>query len=103
MKDRIGIECVIGWCVLQPDLVEVHLQLLGDQHGQRRVHALAHLHHWHHQRHCARAVYANESVRSKVRRPYCPRRLQHQRQCQVENQAASDGGSDFQKTAPIEG
>ena len=42
-EQRIGVELLVRRRVLELHLVEVHLQLLGDQHRDRGVGALAHL------------------------------------------------------------
>ena len=41
-QQRIGVELLVGRRMLQPHLVEIHLQLFGDQHRDGRVGALAH-------------------------------------------------------------
>ena len=42
-EQGIAVELFVGRSMLQPDLAEVHLQLLGDQHRDGCVGALAHL------------------------------------------------------------
>jgi hypothetical protein len=53
--------------MLQLDLIEADFQFLGQQHGERRIDALTHLDHRHHQRDCALAVDADEGV-GRIRR-----------------------------------
>ena len=42
-EQRVGVELFVGRRMLQPHLLQVHLQLFGDQHRDRGVGALAHL------------------------------------------------------------
>jgi hypothetical protein len=65
--ERIDVDLVVRRRMLDGDLVDVDLQLFGDQHRQRGVGALAHLDHGHHERHLARAIDAQERVRREGR------------------------------------
>ena len=72
----IGVELFVGRGVLQPHLVEVHLQLFGDQHRDRRIGALAHFDIGHGQDDLAVTSDADEGVgREGRRRPLRLRRL----------------------------
>ncbi len=63
MEQRIGVERVVRWRVLEDDLVEPDLQFLRQQHGQRGVGALSHLDHRHDQGDLTLAIDADEGVR----------------------------------------
>jgi hypothetical protein len=67
VEDRVGVERIVGRGMLQLDLIEADFQLLRQQHGERRIGALPHLDHRHHQRDCALAVDADEGVGRKRR------------------------------------
>src|SRR5207253_2030253 len=54
---------LIRWRVLETHLGQLHLELLGDQHRDRRVSALAHFDIWHRQHDRPVDADANERVR----------------------------------------
>ena len=61
----IGIELVVRRCMLELDRGELHLELLGDEHGDGGIGALPHLHLRHDHCHLAAGVDANEGIRSE--------------------------------------
>ncbi len=67
MEQRIGVEGIVGRRMLQLHLIEANFQFLRQQHGERRICALPHLDHRHHQRHHALPVDADESVWCETR------------------------------------
>ncbi len=104
VENRVGIEGVIGRSMLEPHLIEADLQLLRQQHGERRVDALPHLHHRHHQRHRTLSIDADESVggeggRCRVRRQAG---AQQRRQGDVEDKATAERGANLEDVAAIE-
>ena len=78
--------------MLDRDLVDIDLELFGDQHRQRRVSPLAHLDHGADERHLARAVDAQEGV-GRERRVSGKRvaDLAARRQTEAEEQTTADG------------
>ena len=66
--ERIGIQLVVGWRVLDLDLVEPYFELLRQEHGHRRVRALAHLNLPDDHRHAAVPADTDERVRRERRR-----------------------------------
>jgi hypothetical protein len=104
VEKRILIQCIVRRSVLQPDLVETDLQLLSKQHSERGVGALAHLDHWHHQRHRSLAIDADEGVWSEARRRLGrrPSGAKRGRQGNGESKAASKGGASLEKAAAVE-
>jgi hypothetical protein len=86
--------------VLEPYLVQLHLQLFGDQHRDRCVCALAHLDIGHGQDDLPVAIHADEGVGrewiSFGRHCFAAR----ERQSQAQQKAAAGGCTRLQKTAP---
>ena len=64
-QERVAIVSVVGCRCLQGDLLEPHLQLLGDQHRHRGVGTLSHLDLRHDQCHSALTIDADKRVRGK--------------------------------------
>ncbi len=61
--ERIGVDLVVRRRVFDRHLVDIHLELLGDQHRQRGIGSLAHLDHRHDESHPACAIDSQEGVR----------------------------------------
>ena len=96
-QQRIGVELFVGRRMLQPHLLEIHLQLFGDQHRDRGVGALAHLDIGHGQDDLPVALDADEGVGREglgVGRFGFARR---ERQAQAQHQAAAGGRSGLQE------
>ncbi len=62
-EQRVHEEFFVRRRVIERDRVERHFELFGDQHRDRRIHALPHLDLRHHQRDFARRVDLDEGVR----------------------------------------
>jgi hypothetical protein len=86
--------------VLQPHLLEVHLELFGDQHRDRGVGALAHLDIGHGQDDLAVAPDADEGVGRETIGVGCRRIAVCGRQAQAQQQASAHGRSGLQEPAP---
>ena len=65
--ERIGIELVVRRRVLDRDLVDIDLELFGDQHRDRGIGSLSHLDDRHHERDFAGAIDAQKRVRRERR------------------------------------
>jgi len=65
-KGRIAVQLVVGRGVLHYDFAEIGIELLGKNHGDRRVCALSHLDLWHHQRGLSGPIDANKCVGRKL-------------------------------------
>ena len=65
-EQRIAVELVARWRMLDHDLREIGVQLLGEDHGDRSVNALAHLGLRDHQRGLAGIVDADEGIRREL-------------------------------------
>ena len=59
----LGVKLFVGRSVFRPHLLQVDLQLLGDQHGDGCVSALPHLDVRHRQEHLSITVDADKRVR----------------------------------------
>ena len=79
--------------MLDRDLVDVDLELFGDQHRDRRIGPLPHLDDRHHERDFARAIDAQEGVRRERRigRERVPD-LSARRKAETEQQPAAESG-----------
>jgi hypothetical protein len=87
--------------MLDRDLVDVDLELLGNEHRQRRIRALPHLDHRRDERHLAGAIEAQERVRRK--RCIGRQRVTHlgaTRHCKAEKQPAAERGGRDHEAAP---
>ena len=99
--ERIRIDLVIGRRVLDHNLVDIHLELFGDQHRQRRVGPLTHLDDGHDERDFARAINAQEGVRRERRiGRESVAYLAARRQAEAKQQTAADGAGRGEKVAP---
>ena len=65
-EQRIDIELLIGWSVLELHLLEVDLELFGDQHRDRSVCALAHFDVRHGQNDLSITVMLTKALGAKV-------------------------------------
>ena len=88
--------------MLQPHLFQVHLQLLGDQHRDRGVGALAHLDIGHGQDDLPVAFDADEGVGRKAIGAGRFRLAVCERQTEAQHEAAARGRSGLQEDAPGE-
>ena len=90
--ERVHVDLVVRRRVFDGHLVDIDLQLFGDQHGQRCVSSLAHLDHGRHERHLARAIDAQEGIRRERRvRGERVAHLSARGQAKAEEQTAADG------------
>ena len=95
----IGVELLVGRRVLQPHLLQVHLELFGDQHRDGGVGALAHLDIGHGQDDLPVAADADEGVGREAVGVGRPSPLA-ERQAEAQHQAAAGGRAGLQETAP---
>ncbi len=80
-EDRIAVQLVVRWRVLDRNLGPVRIELLGEDHRDRRVHALAHFDLRHDQRHRALSIDTDECIR-RERRRRISRRLRLRTACE---------------------
>ena len=97
-KNWIGVQLVVGRCVLEHDLSEIRIELFGQNHCHRGIDALAHLDLRHDQRRLAGMIDADEGIGCKLAQTIvrCLFRLVRgaQRQMQCQNQTAREATLD---------
>jgi hypothetical protein len=99
-EQGIAVELFVGRSMLQPDLLQVHLQLFRDQHGDRGIGALTHLHVGHGQDNLPIALDADEGVGCEAIGAGRFGVAVCERQAQTQHQASARGRSDLQERAP---
>ncbi len=96
-QQGIDVELFVRRRVLEPHLLEIHFELFGDQHRDRGIGALPHLHIGHRQHHLPIAADADEGVRRKT---FGRGRLAAaERQAEAQHETAADGGAGRKKAA----
>ena len=95
-QQRIAVELLVGRRMLQPHLVQVHLQLFGDQHRDRGVGALAHLDIGHGQDNLPVAADADEGV-GREASASAASASPCERQAEAQHQAAARGRAGLQE------
>ncbi len=99
-QQRVGVELFVGRRMFEAHLLQVHFQLFGDQHRDRRIGALAHLHIRHDQDDLPVAADADEGVGREAIGAGRFGFAVGERQAQAQHQAAASGRADLQEPAP---
>jgi hypothetical protein len=98
-RDRVGVELGIGRSLVDADLVEIGVELVGDDRRHRRERALAHLDHGVDDGHEAVAVYRNPLVGGQGARLRAHRVPARHGQVEAHDEARAHGEASFNEGA----